>query len=77
MSEIRDQEIRINIEASECAIDAITRYLNTMGFEKAEWTDGKGLTHIYFTSPEYAELWIASQFYGENDTVVFSLAGNK
>jgi hypothetical protein len=77
MTDIRNTEIKIRVGKNEDATTAITRYMKKNGFETEKWTDGKGLQRQYFFNNEYQELWIGNTNYVTDNTVEFTLNGNK
>ena len=80
--DIRNKEIIIKIKAKEDSLEAIGKYMKRNGFTPDKWTDGKGLTHHYFTSSEYREIWVSfcnvvREDFDKAGKIIFELNGNK
>jgi hypothetical protein len=74
--DIRNTELKTRVKETESTEEAITRYMVRNGFETETFTDGKGLTHRYFSNNEYSQLWIGTtNFNGKS--VTFTIEGNK
>ena len=75
-NDIRNTEINARVKETESTEEAITRYMKRNGFKSETYTDGKGLTHLYFSNNEYSKLWIGTRNFN-GKSVTFTIEGDK
>lgn len=76
-TDIRNREIKVKVKATECASDAIDRYMKRKGFQMCYWYDGRDLPHTTYSNGEYGELWLGPVMVNETTGIcTFELDGN-